>query len=318
MFGNLGSMVAAAALALTATSAVAQETFPNRPITIVMPYPAGQSIDVLARALAPGLQARLGQPVIVLNRDGAAGAVGAAFAARAPADGHTILYAPALVASVLPITQPTSGLTPGSFKPVCQVFNNSMAVVVRPDSPIRDLRHLQAMARAKPREVIYGTLGTLSIPHLAMLQWSGVAGIELEQVPFRSDGAVLNEVLAGRIEVGAIVLGSAAGRNDLRVLSVFDGSRHPDWPDSSTAAEQGFDVQPASFGGLLVPAATPEDRVTLLEAACAAAARDPGHLQALRTGSQPSETYLGAAAFGRRLDGDIVQKRALLAKIKLD
>lgn len=303
---------------LSCGAAAAQDAFPSRPITIVMPYPAGQSIDVLARALAPGMQQRLGQPVIVLNRDGAAGAVGAALAARAPADGHTLLYAPALVVSVLPVTQPNAGLKPNAFKPVCQVFNNAMALAVRPDSPIRDLRQVQAMAREKPRELIYGTLGTLSIPHLAMVQWSEAAGVELEQVPFRGDGNVLNEVLAGRIELGAIVLGSAAGRGDVRLLAVFDTARHPDWPTVPTAIEQGFDVAPASFGGLLAPAATPDDRIVKLEAACAAAALDDIHRQALRTGSQSPNTYLGAAAFGQRLQADVVQKRAQLGRIKVD
>lgn len=311
------SALAAAGLLLCGVAA-AQEAFPSRPITIVMPYPAGQSIDVLARALAPGMQQRLGQPVIVLNRDGAAGAVGAAFAARAPADGHTLLYAPALVMSVLPVTQPNAGLQPNAFKPVCQVFSNAMALAVRPDSPIRDLRQVQAMAREKPGELIYGTLGTLSIPHLAMVQWSEAAGVALEQVPFRSDGAVLNEVLAGRIELGAIVLGSAAGRGDVRLLAVFDPVRHPDWPTVPTAIEQGFDVAPASFGGLLAPAATPDDRIAKLEAACAAAAQDDIHKQALRTGSQPRDTYLGAAAFGQRLLADVAQKRAQLRRVKVE
>ena len=125
----------------------AQEAFPARPVQVVMPYPPGNAIDLLARALASTMSPMLGQSVVVLNRDGAAGSVGSVSVARAPADGYTLLFAPALVASTLPIVMPTAGLRANSFLPICQVFSNTMALVVKPDSPIRDLRALQAAAR---------------------------------------------------------------------------------------------------------------------------------------------------------------------------
>ena len=149
-----------------------QGAYPSRPIQIVNPYPPGNSTDLLARALAAELSPRLGQPVVVMNRDGAAGAVGSAAVARAAPDGHTLLFVPALVASVLPITQASSGLQRNSFRPICQAFNNTMALTVRPDSPVRDLRDLATTA--KRQRLTYGTLGITSIPHLAMVQWMNV------------------------------------------------------------------------------------------------------------------------------------------------
>lgn len=295
-----------------------QSPFPSRPVQIVMPYPPGNAIDLLARALATTMSPLVGESVVVMNRDGAAGAVGSAFVARAPADGHMLLFAPALVASTLPIIQPTSGLQVNSFLPICQVFSNTMALVVKPDSPIRDLRWLQVAARARPGEVTYGTLGITSIPHLAMEQWSKAAEVEVEHVPYRSDATVLTEVLAGRIDVGSVVLGSTAGRDDIRVLAVFDAARHPDFPEAQTAVEQGFDVTLASFGGLFAPAGTPEYRLARIEAACTEAAASDAYRTAARTGSQPTSYFLGRREFTRRVAEDVAQKGDLLKHIRLN
>lgn len=308
---------AAAAVALP-LPALAQEAFPNRTVQLVLPYPPGNAIDLLVRALAAQMAPQLGQSVVVVNRDGAAGVVGSVSVLRAPADGYSVLFMPALVSSVLPITQPTSGLQVSSFRPVCQVFSNSMALVVKPDSPIRSLRDLQAAARANPGRVTYGTLGVTSIPHLAMVQWAAAAGVEVEHVPYRADAAVMTEVLQGRIDVGSIVLGSAAGRNDIRVLAVFDQQRHQDFPDAMTAVEQGFDVAPASFGGLFVLTGTPEDRITRLEAACTTAAQSEVYRNAARTGSQPANFFLSRADFARRLQTDIEQKAQVLRGVRLN
>ena len=309
----------AATLPLAAAPlAHAQEVFPARPIQVVLPYPPGNSIDILVRALAAQLTPALGQSTVVVNRDGAAALVGSVAVSRAAPDGYTLLYAPALVASVLPVTQPTSGLTTTSFRPICQVFNNTMALAVRPDSPIRDLRGLQAAARANLGRLTYGTLGITSIPHLAMVQWLGAAQVEVEHVPFRADSAVLTEVLAGRLDIGSIVLGSAAGRGDVRVLAVFDSQRHPDFPDAPTATEQGFEVAPASFGGLFAPAGTPEDRIARIEAACATAAASEPYRAAARTGAQPTNFYLNRADFTRRLQTDIEQKAEVLRGVRLN
>jgi tripartite-type tricarboxylate transporter receptor subunit TctC len=314
---RLGCGTMALGMAIAAESR-AQGAFPSRPIQLVMPYPPGNAIDLLARAMAAEMSPILGQSVVVLNRDGAAGAVGSASVARAPADGHTLLFAPALVASTLPVIQPTSGLRVNSFLPVCQVFSNTMALVVKPDSPIRDLRGLQAAALARPGRVTYGTLGITSIPHLAMLQWAKAAGVEVEHVPYRSDGTVLTEVLTGRIDLGSIVLGSAAGRNDIRVLAVLDAERHPDFPETPTAIQQGFEVAPASFGGIFAAAGTPEERVVQIEAACTVAAASDTYRRAARSGSQPTRYFLPRADFSRRLAEDVAQKGELLKGVSVN
>ena len=315
---QLAALAAPLAIPALATPALAQDTYPSRPIQIVMPYPPGNAIDLLARSLAAELSTVLRQSVVVFNRDGAAGAVGSASVARSVPDGYTVLFVPALVASVLPVSQPTSGLRTDSFRPICQVFNNSMALLVKPDSPIRDLAGLQAAARAAPGRLTYGTLGVTSIPHLAMEQWVSTAGVELSHVPLRGDAPVMTEVITGRLDVGSIVLGSAAGRNDVRVLAVFDARRHPDFPATATAIEQGFDVAPASFGGLFVPAGTPDAVVARLEAACATAAASDGYRAAARTGSQPTDYFMAREPFTRRLAQDVEIKGAQLRRMPLN
>lgn len=299
-------------------AAHAQAQWPDRVVQIVLPYPPGNAIDLLVRVLAAQMTPLLGQSVVVLNRPGAAAVVGSVSVMRAPADGYTLLFVPALVASVLPATQAQSGLQTNSFIPVCQTFSNSMALVVRPDSPFRTLRDLQTAARAQPGRITYGTLGVTSIPHLAMVQWANAANVEVEHVPFNADGVVMTEVMTGRIDVGSIVLGSAAGRNDLRVLAVFDAQRHPDWPDAMTAREQGFDVLPASFGGIFAPAGTPEPILARIEQACTQAAQSEAYRTAARTGSQPPNYFLGRAEFARRLRQDIDDKAAVLRNIRLN
>ena len=311
-------MLSLLGLPFLAAPARAQEAFPVRPIQIVNPYPAGGATDLMARALAAGLAARFGQPVVVVNRDGAAGAIGTAGVARAAPDGYTLAFVPALVLSVLPVTQPNSGLRADSLRPVCQMFSNAQAIAVRADSPWRSLGELVAAARAAPGRVTYGSLGVASIPHLAMLQWTAAAGLDMAHIPYRGDGAVLTEVLAGRLDAGAIVLGSASGRTDIRLLAIFDTARNPAFPDVPTAIEAGFDVAPTSFGGLMAPAGTPDDRIAVLEAACAEVAASESYRAAARRGLQPEVFHTGATAFAARLRADAALKAEQLRGIRLE
>jgi tripartite-type tricarboxylate transporter receptor subunit TctC len=299
-------------------AAAAQEAFPSRPIQVINPYQAGGATDLMARALAPGMAQRLGQPVVVINRDGAAGAVGSLAVARAAPDGYTLAFVPALALSVLPVTQPNSGLTTTSLRPVCQTFSNAQAIAVRQDSRFQTLAELVAAIRAAPGRITYGTLGIASIPHLAMVQWERAAGLELAHVPYRSDSAVMTDVLAGRLDVAAIVLGSASGRSDMRLLAIFDTARNPAFPEVPTAMEQGFNVAPTSFGGLFAPAGTPPERIAALEAACAASAQDEVYRAAARRALQPEAYHLGSADFAARLARDVADKAELLRGLRLE
>ncbi|MBR0656065.1 tripartite tricarboxylate transporter substrate binding protein [Plastoroseomonas arctica] len=306
----------ALAFALLAVPAIAQEAFPSRPIQIINPYQAGGATDTLTRVLAAAMAERLGQPMVVINRDGAAGAVGTAQGARAAPDGHTLVFAPALVLSVLPVTQAGAGYGPDALRPVCQAFSNAQAILVRADSPLRSLSDLVSASHATPGGLAYCTLGIASIPHMAMLQWLAASGAAMPHIPYRGDGPVITEVLAGRIPAGAVVLASASGRTDVRLLAVFDTARNPGFPDVPTAIEQGFDVAPTSFGGVFAPRAVSDARVAVLEAACMAAARSESYRAAARRALQPAAYFADAAVFGERLARDIAEKAALLRTIR--
>jgi len=302
-----------ALLLLLAGPALAEDA---RPLSIILPGSAGSTSDTLMRVLAPAMQARLGQPVAVVNRDGGSGAIGVQQAARAAPDGTTLLFTAAYAFSVLPMIRQDLGYSLASFTPVCRAFVNTMTVVVRPDSPYRSLQDLVTAARAAPGGVSFGHQGVASVPHLAMMELAQAAGLRLQDVPFRGDPAVVVEVMAGRIDAGALVLGSLRGR-DLRPLAVFAATRNPALPTAPTALEQGFDVRPASFGGLLAPAGTPAAVIARLDAACAAAAAEPAYLDAARRGFQPDGVYADAAAFGASLKEDVAAKARLLAGIAL-
>jgi tripartite-type tricarboxylate transporter receptor subunit TctC len=301
---------------IAATPAAAQGEFPNRPITIINPAAAGSISDTLLRALAPGLQARLGQPVTVLNREGASGAIGTAQAARATPDGYTLLFTAAYTVSVLPVIRNDTGYRAEQLEPVCQAFVNTMALAVRPDSPLRSLADLVAAARARPDALSFGHQGVASIPHLAMMELVQASGIRVQDVPYRGEPAAILDLIGGRVDFVAIVLGSLRGK-DIRPIAVFGTARHPLIPDVPTVIEQGFDVAPTSFGGLLAPAGIPPAVRQTLDAACAGATTEAVFRDAARRGFQPDQVYADAAQFGAALRRDVADKERLLRALNL-
>ena len=303
-----------AALSLAAP-ALAQTDYPNKPVRIINPFVAGSTTDVLARALGAGLASRLGQPFVVENRGGAGGAIGTAAVARADADGYTLLFAPALVLSVHPQDRADTGYRTDSMVPICQTFINAMALVVRPESPIRSVADLVAAAKAKPGALNYGHQGSMTIPHLAMEEFLIAANLDIRDIPFRGEPLVIADVLGGRLDVASIVLGSAVGQN-VRVIGVFGESRHPGFPDVPTVREQGYDVSPASFGGLMAPAGTPAPLLARLSEACTAAANDAAYRAVAERAAQPPNFFDNAAGFRARLDRDISAKARVLARLK--
>jgi tripartite-type tricarboxylate transporter receptor subunit TctC len=295
---------------------VAQQDYPGRIVQIVNPYQAGSTTDVLARALAVGLSARLGQQFVVVNRPGAGGALGAVSVVRSDPDGYTLLFAPALIVSVLPAARSDTGYDATSLVPICQTFSNAMALAVRPDSPFRSLADLVQAARQKPGQLNYGHQGPSTIPHLAMEEFLEAAGLKIDGIPYRGDPAVMTDLLGGRLDVAAIVLGSAREQN-VRLLGIFAEERHPATPDTPTVKEQGFDVSPASFGGLLAPARAPADIIGKLAGACAAAAKDEAYATTATRAFQPTNYYADRATFGARLQHDIEVKKRLLARMPM-
>jgi tripartite-type tricarboxylate transporter receptor subunit TctC len=317
---RLTSMRAAAIAAVGVIHIVAAaqaQDYPNRVVKIINPYPAGSTTDLLARALAVGLSTRLGQQFVVENRGGAGGAIGTAAVARSDPDGYSLLFAPALVVSVHPQERDDTGYRPDAITPICQTFVNAMALAVKADSPTRNVADLVKAAQSTPGALNYGHQGPMTIPHLAMEEFLGYAKVGINGVPYRGEPAVMTDLLGGRLDVASIVLGTAKGQGDkVRVIGVFAETRHPAFPDVPTVKEQGFDVSPASFGGLLAPAATPGPIIAKLAEACAAAAKDVSYANAAQGAAQPPDYYADGAVFKQRLQRDIERKAEVIRRVK--
>lgn len=304
----------AVAMAVITASAAGAQTYPDRPVEVTVPFSAGAVTDVLGRALADGMSAELGQRLLVVNKAGATGAIGSAAVARAAPDGYSLLFTAAVSMTVVPLQNRQVGYDLKAFEPICQTFKNEMVIVVKPDSPLRTAGDLIAAAKARPGGINYGHLGVASIPHLAMIEFSQNAKVTLNAIPYKGDADVMQQVLGGQVDVGAVVLSSAIG-SGLRILGLFANQRNPTIADVPTLQEQGFDVAPTSFGGLSAPAGLPAAVKQRLAGACRTAAQGELYARLARSLGQPTDYFADADAFATRLQQDAADKAKLLAAL---
>jgi tripartite-type tricarboxylate transporter receptor subunit TctC len=255
-------------LATLAMSAVCQP-LGNRPLTIIAPFSAGTSSDVVARGFAGPLEKALGQSVIVVNRDGGSGVVGIKALLQSPADGYTVSVSPMTPLVVQPYLVRNLGLSPASVSPVCNIAENVLGIVVRHDSSLEDMRSLVTAAKSRP--LSFGSAGPNSTPQMGVERLKAVAGGEYIHVPYRGDPPSLQDLLGGRLDFSSIgvIAGSPnikAGK--LRLLGVFSGRRHPEFPDVPTMKEQGINVEQLSYTSMYAAAGTSEAVLERLERAC--------------------------------------------------
>ncbi len=303
------------ALALCWGGLAHAQDWPSRPIQLVNPYPAGSVTDLLARALAPGLSTRLGQPVVVVNRDGAGGSVGVASVARAAPDGYTLTFTATTPLIVSPMMRADTGYTADSLEAICQTYDHAFAIVVAEGSPLRSLSDLLAAARTRG-SLQFGHLGIGSIQHLAGTSLAQAARVELEPVAYRGDAPVVVDVQGGRIDFGITVAAFAVGQ-PVRVIAILADQRSPGFPEVPTVRESGFPVSAASYGGVLAPAGLPAAIRARLEDACAGAAMDETYVAMARRTLQPPSYFLGTTAFAARMAADRSAKETLLRSIGL-
>lgn len=277
--------------------AAARAEFPDRPITIVLPYAPGSASDSYGRALGEHFTRMMGQPVVVTNRDGGSGVVGMRFVAQSAPDGYTLGLTPVTPVVVQPHMVRNLGIGPDSFQPVCGTNENVLGVLVREDSPIRTLPDLVAEGRRRP--LTYGSPGPNSLPQLAVFRVQRATDVEFTHVPFRGDPPHLNELMAGRLDFSAAVVASASGLIDgdkLRLIAVFSARRHPDYPNVPTAREQGIDARQLSQVGIYAPAGTPEPVMARLEEACRTGVEDETFRRVAATRKVPVN-YMSRADF---------------------
>jgi tripartite-type tricarboxylate transporter receptor subunit TctC len=257
------SVLAAAAGVLgAAPGARAQAAFPARQVQIVVPFPPGGATDLMARLLVEPMTRSLGQPVIVENRAGATGAIGAQAVARAPADGHTILMGTASVNSVLTAVRPDVGYdTLRDFAPILLVASFPNMLVVHPSVPANSIAELVALLRRAPDSLTFASSGIGSSVHLAGELFKLMTGTQMTHVPYRGSAPAVTDLLAGRVSMmfdNMTTVLPHVQRGQLRALGVTGRERSSMVPDVPAIAETlpGYDA--TSWVGLMAPARTPD------------------------------------------------------------
>ncbi|WP_205082662.1 tripartite tricarboxylate transporter substrate binding protein [Paracraurococcus ruber] len=270
--------LAAAPLARPALAQGAGAAFPDRPLTMVLAFPAGGGTDAAARPLAKIMEKYLGQPIAVVNRPGASGEIGFSELARARPDGYTIgfLNTPTIV--TIPIERPQARFRLDDFAPVLNIVDDPGAIWVLPDSPIRSVADLVAEAKRRPGQISYGTSGIGSDDHLAVLALERVTGTKFLHIPFAGGAPVRTATLSKQIELAVTNMGEAIGdyRQGLfRPIGQMGTARWPVMPDVPTFREQGFDVVEGSMRGLAAPAGLPKPVLERIAEAARKAVADP-------------------------------------------
>ncbi|MDO9708105.1 tripartite tricarboxylate transporter substrate binding protein [Paracraurococcus lichenis] len=275
------TLLAALAAAPPAAPALAQGSgggFPDRPLTMVLAFPAGGGTDVAARPLAKIMERYLGQPIAVVNRPGASGEIGFTELARTRPDGYTIGFINTPTIVTIPIERPQARFRLDDFAPVLNIVDDPGAIWVLPDSPIRSVADLVAEAKKRPGQIAYGTSGIGSDDHLAVLALERVTGTKFLHIPFAGGAPVRTATLSKQIELAVTNMGEAIGdyRQGLfRPIGQMGTARWPVMPDVPTFREQGFDVVEGSMRGLAAPAGLPRPVLERLVEAARQAAADP-------------------------------------------
>ncbi len=253
---------------LSSCGAALAQTYPDRPLRWIVPWPPGGGADVLSRMLSGRLAEQLGQPVVIDNRGGAAGNIGAEAAARAPADGYTIAFAYSGTHSINPHIYTKMPFRESDFAPVIWLSMVPQVLVVNPSVPARTVKELVALARARPGEFTFGSSGNGAINHLTGELFNMRAGTKILHVPYKGGGPASIALISGEIsmifgEPATIVQQVKAGK--LRAIAVTSASRARALPELPTLAEAGIaDYEVTSWNGVLAPAATPREIINRL------------------------------------------------------
>ena len=310
-------LLAGLALAFAAATGGAQP-FPAKPVTLLITFPAGGPTDVAGRALAEATSKYLGQPVVVENRPGATGTLGAAALVNARPDGYTLSMIP-VTALRLPHMENVSFDPVKDIGYVIGVSGYVFAVIVRADAPWKNMAELLAYAKANPDKVSYGSHGIGGSVHLAMEELaSAQGGIKFNHVPYKGSADMLTGVLGGHINVAVDSTGAiphvASGK--LRALAVFTEQRTPVWPDVPTLKELGYGIVSISPYGIGVPAATSPAVVKVLHDAFKKGLEDPIHLKTLEKYNQPT-WYLSSEDYTRYAREQFERERKIIERLGL-
>jgi tripartite-type tricarboxylate transporter receptor subunit TctC len=311
----LATRLLLAAGSIAGAEACAQGAYPARPVQVIVAFPSGGSVDVMARNLVAAMSSALGQQFVVVNRDGAAGSIGFGQLAAARPDGYTLGAGPTTPIATAPHLIKDIRYGVDSFEYICQSFENVFTISVPPESPFRGIADVIAAARAHPGKLSYGHSGNGTVPHLSVANLVYRLGLDVVAVAYRGETAALPDVIAGRLDFGAPSVAVVVGQK-MRVLAVFADQRHPSFPDAPTFSELGMPSMPPGLNGLFAPKGTPPEILAVLERACRQATQSESFRAGALRMHQPV-VYLGSAAFSERAREDYRYKGELIKVLRI-
>ncbi len=314
---RIAAIAASVLSALPVVAAQAQSAnYPNRPMRLIVPFPPGGGNDILARAVGARLTEVIGQQVIVDNRAGAGGMLGAQIAASADPDGYTLFLGSVGNLAHNPALRPKLPYDPlRDFAPVSLLATSPFMVVVYPQLPAKNLKELIALAKAKPGSLNMGSAGIASSLHLTGELFEHTTGIDLVHIPFKGTAPALIELMTGQIHVMFSTMPPALAQvraGKVRALAVTSPQRSPAAPDVPTAIESGVRFEVLNWQGMLVPAKTPANLVAALNKHVHAALARPGMDKALAT--QGLDAAAGTPEAFRKLMADEIARWTKLAQ----
>jgi tripartite-type tricarboxylate transporter receptor subunit TctC len=244
--------------------------YPVRPIRLIVPYPPGGTLDILARGIGPELTTQLGQPIVIENRPGAAGAIGADVVAKATPDGYTLLIGGGSGTAVQALLRNVPYDPVKAFSPIGTLATFPSVLIVNSATPAKSVQELIALAKASPGKLSYGSPGTGNINNLVGELFKSLAGVDIVHVPYKGAALVITDVIAGHVPVGFVLLPGAMGQlrsGKLRALAVTTEERVSAVPDVPSMREAGVrDLVLFDWSGLFAPAGTPTTVITRLGA----------------------------------------------------
>jgi tripartite-type tricarboxylate transporter receptor subunit TctC len=312
---NPAAIAACIIVGVGAASHAAAQNYPDRVVQIIVASPPGSSADIVGRVLADGLSTQLGSRFIIIDKPGASGVMGTADVARARPDGYTLMHGATVPITLSPLLDDQTGYTAKSFTPICQTFKNDQVAVVPPDSPLKTANDIVEAAKHKPGALNVGIPGLATIPHLAMIELAAAAKITFNDVPFKGPAEEIQNTRSAQIDFAVVPLTAAAG-SGLLMPGIFASERNPALPDVPTFKEQGYDVAPLSYGGLLGPAGMPADVVDKLVSACPTAMKSEAAQSIAKRSFQPRDYFADSAGFARNLEIDIAEKERLAPMLR--
>jgi tripartite-type tricarboxylate transporter receptor subunit TctC len=273
----LGAWLASGLFASTADAAAA---YPTRPIILIVPFPAGGPTDVTARIYAQAISAELGQPVVIDNRPGAGGTLGGGQAARAVADGYTLLWGGTSTLAVAPSLYAKIPYHPvSSFQPISRAVIGPLVLAVSNKLDVRKLSELVALAKGKPGVLNFGSAGVGSIIHLTGELFKLRSGADIVHIPYKGNAPVMTDLLAGQLDMAFVALGHMLphiSKGDIRAIAITSAQRNVLAPDLPTIAEEGYaGFESREWFGLVAPKGVPSEITARLNAAFRHASAEP-------------------------------------------